>query len=80
MKRSIAETVPDKASVHARIGTFGTITALEPDHSPPQRFFRINHIIIISNCQVKLKGKRERTSAEFQGPVVVVALFLFLFC
>ena len=35
VKRSIAETVPDKASVHTRIATFGTISALEQDYVAP---------------------------------------------
>ena len=32
VKRSGAETVPDKASVHTRNATFGTIYALEQDY------------------------------------------------
>ena len=31
VKRSVAEMVPDKASVHTRNATFGTISALEQD-------------------------------------------------
>ena len=32
LKRSIAETVPDKATVHTRNATFGTISAPEQDY------------------------------------------------
>ena len=35
VKRSVAETVPDKASVHTKNATFGTISALEQDCFAP---------------------------------------------
>ena len=35
VKRSIAETVPDKVFVHTRNATFGTISAPEQDYLAP---------------------------------------------
>ena len=35
VKRSVAETVPDKASVHTRNATFRTISAPEQDYFAP---------------------------------------------
>ena len=35
VKRSLAETVPDKASVHTRNATFGTISSPEQDNFAP---------------------------------------------
>ena len=38
VKRSVAETLPDKASVHTRNATFGTISALEHDYFALYRY------------------------------------------
>ena len=38
VKQSVAETVPDKASVRTRNATFRTISAPEPDYFAP--FFK----------------------------------------
>ena len=35
MKRSVTETIPDKASVHTRDATFVTISAPEQDYFAP---------------------------------------------